>query len=125
VADDDGAPIDSPARGASPTTTHGSIDQTRRCPGRARVCRSRPESTCLIGKAAVAIPALILLVDGVLRPTSLGLAEHGVPHPNTIGYAAGAAVLVIAGPLLNRYFGRLMLTNARQHITAAPGPGSP
>jgi Beta-lactamase len=46
-------------------------------------------------------------------------------HPRTIGYAAGAAVLVIAGPLLNRYLARLMLTNARQHVTDAPGPGGP
>jgi len=71
-------------------------------------------------QAALAIPGLILLVDGVLIPTSAGLAEHGVPHPLTIGYAAGAAMLVIAGPLLNRYFGRLMLTNARQRMTDAP-----
>jgi hypothetical protein len=71
-------------------------------------------------QAAVAIPGLILLVDGVTIATSVGLAEHAVRHPLTIGSAAGAAALVIAGPLLNRYFGKLMLRNARQHISEAP-----
>jgi hypothetical protein len=75
-------------------------------------------------QAAVAIPGLIILVDGVIA-AAVGLAEHRVPHPLTIGYAAGAAALVIAGPLLNRYFGRLMLRNARQHIADAPEPGGP
>lgn len=76
-------------------------------------------------QAAVAIPGLILLVDGVTIAASAILADHRVPHPLTIGSAAGAAALVIAGPLLNRYFGRLMLRNARQHITDPPGPRSP
>ncbi len=76
-------------------------------------------------QAAVAIPALILLVDGVTAAASVSLTDHGVPHPLTIGYAAGAAALVIAGPPLNRYFGRLMLRNARQHITDAPDTGAP
>jgi len=76
-------------------------------------------------QAAVAIPGLILLVDGVTIAVSAGLADHRVPHPLTIGYAAGAAALVIAGPLLNRYFGRLMLRNARQHIADAPDGGAP
>jgi hypothetical protein len=76
-------------------------------------------------QAAVAIPALILLVGGVTTVVSVSLIDHRVPHPLTIGYAAGAAALVIAGPLLNRYFGRLMLSNARQHITDAPDGGTP
>ena len=56
---------------------------------------------------------------------AVSLAENRVPHPLTIGYAAGAAILVIAGPLLNRYLGRLMLTKAGQHITDAPGHRRP
>ena len=76
-------------------------------------------------QAAVAIPGLILLVDGVTIAASASLAHYRVPHPLTIGYGAGAAALVIAGPLLNRYFGRLMLRNARQHITEAPGLRGP
>jgi hypothetical protein len=76
-------------------------------------------------QAAIAIPALILLVGGVAGAVSVSLIDHRVPHPLTIGYAAGAAALVIAGPPLNRYFGRLMLTNARQHITDAPDAGTP
>jgi hypothetical protein len=74
-------------------------------------------------QAGVAIPALILLVGGVTGAVSVSLTDYRVPHPLTIGYAAGAAMLVIAGPVLNRYFGRLMLSNARQHIADAPGPG--
>jgi hypothetical protein len=76
-------------------------------------------------QAAVGIPALILLVGGVTTAVSVSLIDHRVPHPLTIGYAAGAAALVIAGPPLNRYFGRLMLANARQHITDAPDAGTP
>jgi hypothetical protein len=71
-------------------------------------------------QAAVAIPGLILLVDGVTIATSASLTKNHVPHPLTIGYAAGAAILVIGGPLLNRYLGRLMLTRARQHIAEVP-----
>jgi hypothetical protein len=76
-------------------------------------------------QAAVAIPGLILLVGGVTTAVSVSLIDHHVSHPLTIGYAAGAAALVIAGPLLNRYFRRLMLSNARQHITDAPDGGIP
>jgi hypothetical protein len=76
-------------------------------------------------QAAVAIPGLILLVGGVTTAVSVSLIDHRVPHPLTIGYAAGGAALVIAGPLLNRYFGRLMESNARRHITDAPDGGTP
>ena len=76
-------------------------------------------------QSAVAITGLILLVNGVTIAASAGLTEHRVPHPLTIGYAAGAAMLVIAGPLVNEYFRRGMLRNARQHTTDAPGPRSP
>ena len=72
-------------------------------------------------QAAVAITGLILLVNAVTIAASVSLAEHRtVPHPLTIGYAAGAAALVIAGPLLNRYLGRLMRSKAGQHLTDAP-----
>lgn len=37
--------------------------------------------------------------------------------------AAGAAVLVIAGPLVNRYLRRLMLSQARQQMSDAPRAG--
>jgi hypothetical protein len=75
-------------------------------------------------QAAVAIPGLILLVGGVAGAVSASLTDHRVPHPLTIGCAAGGAALVIAGPLLNRYFRRLMLSNARQHIADAPNGDS-
>ncbi len=38
--------------------------------------------------------------------TAAALAAAHDPDPATIGTAAGAAVLVIAGPLVNRYSGR-------------------
>jgi hypothetical protein len=66
-----------------------------------------------------------LLVGGVTGAVSVSLIDHRVPHPLTIGYAAGGAALVIAGPLLNRYFRRLMLTNARKHITDVPDGDTP
>ena len=73
-------------------------------------------------RTAFAITGLIVLVIAVTTAAAASLAANRVPHPLTVGYAAGAAMLVIAGPLLNRYFGRLMLRNARQHIADAPGP---
>ena len=76
-------------------------------------------------RTAVAITGLIVLVIAVTTAAAASLAANRVPHPLTIGYAAGAAMLVIAGPPLNRYFGRLMLSNAGQHITGAPGPRGP
>jgi hypothetical protein len=71
---------------------------------------------------AVTIPifGLIVLVDGVIVGTAIGLAAARDPHPATIGCAAGAAVIVIAGPLVNRYLRRLMLTQARQQMSGAP-----
>ena len=63
---------------------------------------------------------MIVLVDGVIIATAISLAAARVPHPVTIGCAAGAAVLVIAGPLVNRYLRRLMLSQARQQMSGAP-----
>ena len=74
-------------------------------------------------QSAVAITGLILLVNAVTITTAVSLTANRVPHPLTIGYAAGAAILVIAGPPLNRYLGRLMLSKARQHMTDAPEAG--
>jgi hypothetical protein len=61
-------------------------------------------------RAAAAIFGLIVLVDGAIVGTAAGLAAAGFSYPGTIGCAAGAAVLVIAGPLVNRYLRRLMLS---------------
>jgi hypothetical protein len=71
-------------------------------------------------QAAVAIIGLILVVNAVTIATAASLTANRVPHPLTIGYGGGAAVLVIAGPPLNRYLGRLMLSKAGQHMTDAP-----
>jgi hypothetical protein len=57
--------------------------------------------------------------------TAAGLAAAHDSDPATIGAAAGAAVIVIAGPLLNWYARRLMLGQARrQLIDASQARGS-
>jgi hypothetical protein len=71
------------------------------------------------GRGVLALVGLIVLVNVVTIATAVSLVGH-VPHPFTISYGAGAAVLVIAGPPLNRYLNRLMLSNARQHLTGSP-----
>ena len=75
------------------------------------------------GRGAAAIFGLIVLVDGVIVGTAASLAAAHVPYPVTTGCAAGAAVLVIAGPLVNRYLRRLMLDQARQQMSDAPQAG--
>ena len=74
-------------------------------------------------RAAAAIIGLILLVDGAILGTAASLHAARVPYPGTIGTAAGAAVLVIAGPLVNQYVRRLMLSQARQQMNDAPEAG--
>jgi hypothetical protein len=71
-------------------------------------------------QTALAIIGLNMLVDTVTVVASLTLTEHHVPHPLTIGYAAGAAVLVLAGLLVNRYLGRFMVSRVQQPLTEAP-----
>jgi hypothetical protein len=74
-------------------------------------------------RAAAAIFGLIVLVDGVTVGTAAGLASAHAAHPGTLGTAAGAAVIVIAGPLLNAYLRRLMLGQARPQTSGAPWAG--
>jgi hypothetical protein len=74
-------------------------------------------------RAAAAIFSLIVLVIAVTGGIAASLAAAHVPYPITIGSAAGAAVLVIAGPLVNRYLRRLMLRQARQQTSGAPQAG--
>jgi len=85
---------------------------------------SAPQTTA---RMAAAIFGMIALVDGAAISTAASLAAARGPHPATIGCAAGAAVLVIAGPLLNRYSRRLMLSQVRQQMSGAPqsGGGTP
>ena len=75
------------------------------------------------GRAAAAIIGMIVLVDGVILGTAASLAAAHLRYPGTIGCAAGAAVIVIAGPLVNRYVRRLMLSQARQQVGGAPEAG--
>ena len=74
-------------------------------------------------RAAAAIFGLILLVDGAILGTAASLYSARSPYPGTIGTAAGAAVLVIAGPLVNRYLNRLMHSQAREQMNDAPEAG--
>jgi hypothetical protein len=77
------------------------------------------------GRVALAITGLILLVNAVTIAAAASLTANAVPHPLTIGYAAGAAAIAAAGPLLNRYVGRLMLSKAGQPMTGAPAARGP
>ncbi len=70
-----------------------------------------------------AVAGLIILVTVVTGFTAIALVAARVPYPVTIACAAGGAVLVIAGPLVNRYLHRLMLSQARQQISGAPQAG--
>jgi hypothetical protein len=78
-------------------------------------------------RAVAAVFGMIVLVDGVIIGIAASLSAAHAPHPITIGSAAGAAVLVIAGPLVNGYSRRLMLRNARQQMNDArqAGGGTP
>jgi predicted PurR-regulated permease PerM len=79
------------------------------------------------GRAAAAIIGaiigMIVLVDGVILGTAAGLHAAHLRYPATIGCAAGAAAIVIVGPLLNRYARRLMLRQARQELGDVPQAG--
>jgi hypothetical protein len=59
-------------------------------------------------RGAAAIVGLIVLVDAAIVITAASLAAAGSRYAGTIATAAGATVLVIAGPLVNRYLYRLM-----------------
>jgi hypothetical protein len=72
---------------------------------------------------AAAIVGMIVLVDAVAIATAASLAAHHFRYPVTVGCAAGAAVLVIAGPLLILYSRRLMLSQVRQQMSDAPRAG--
>jgi len=80
--------------------------------------RVRVHSTTQPGaRGAAAIFALIVFVDVAIVTTAASLAAAHDPDAATIATAAGAAVTIIAGPLVNRYLGALMLSKARQQIS--------
>jgi hypothetical protein len=74
-------------------------------------------------RAVAAVISMIVLVDAVIIAIAASLSAAHAPYPVTIGCAAGAAVLVIVGPLVNRYLHRLMLRQARQPANDAPQAG--
>ncbi len=81
---------------------------------------SAPQTTA---RMAAAIFGMIVLVDAVAISIAASLDAAHFRYPVTIGCAAGAAVLVIAGPLLNRYMRRLMLSQVRRQVSDAPEAG--
>ena len=81
---------------------------------------SSPQITA---RVVAAIVGMIVLVDAVAISIAASLAAAHFRYPVTIGCAAGAAVLVIAGPLLNRYSRRLMLSQVRRQVSDAPQAG--
>jgi hypothetical protein len=74
-------------------------------------------------RAAAAVFGMIVLVDAVIISIAASLDAAHVRYPITIGSAAGGVVLVIVGPLVNRYSRRLMLRQARQQLSNAPQAG--
>jgi hypothetical protein len=70
----------------------------------------------IVARTVVAIFGMIVLLDTVIVTTAAGLHAARFRYPGTVGCAAGAAVLVIAGPLLNRYARRLMVSQVRQQL---------
>jgi hypothetical protein len=74
-------------------------------------------------RAAAAIIGMDVLVIGAILGTAAGLHAAHFRYPGTIGCAAGAAVLVIAGPLLNRYSRKLMLNEVRRQVSGTPEAG--
>ncbi len=74
-------------------------------------------------RLTAAVIGLIILVTLVTVFTAIALVAARVPYPVTIACAAGGAVLVIAGPLVNRYLHKLMLAQARQQMGGAPQAG--
>jgi hypothetical protein len=72
-------------------------------------------------RGVAALVGLIVLINAVTIAAAASLAANRVPHPLTIGYAAGASVFVIAGPLVNGYLRKLMLSKARQQMNAPDG----
>jgi hypothetical protein len=73
--------------------------------------------TRIRSRVGAAIFALIVAVDGAIVATAASLSAAHDRDPVTIGTAAGAAVILIAGPLLNWYARRLMLSQARQQLS--------
>lgn len=74
-------------------------------------------------RAAAVIIGMDVLVVGVIVGAAASLHAAHFRYPATIGCAAGAAVLVIVGPLVNRYVRRLLVSHARQQIGGAPEAG--
>ena len=68
-------------------------------------------------RVGAAIFALIVAVDAAIVATAASLAAAHDSDPATIGAAAGAVVIVVAGPLLNSYAKRLMLSQGRRQLS--------
>ena len=79
-----------------------------------------PQPQARVTAAVIGLILLTILVTGF---TAIALVAARVPYPVTLACAAGGAVLVIAGPVVNRYMHKLMLAQARRQISGAPQAG--
>ncbi len=75
-------------------------------------------------RAVIAIVSFIVLVNVVTIAVCAATVSTHVRFPYTIGYSAGAAVLVTIGPLINRYVRRLMTYGVRQQLNETADEGN-
>ncbi len=74
-------------------------------------------------RAVIAIGSFIVLVNAVTIAVCAATVSTHVRIPYTIGYSAGAAVLVTIGPLINQYVRRLMTNGVRHQLNEAADEG--
>jgi hypothetical protein len=73
---------------------------------------ARIKSDQLLGeRGALLIVAFIFLIDGLTLGLAFGLLALGTPAPATIDTAAGALLLVVPGPAVNRRLNKIMMSN--------------
>jgi len=73
---------------------------------------ARIKSDELLGeRGALLIVGFVFLIDGVTLGLAFGLRALGTPEPATIATAAGAVLLILGGPALNRRLNKIMMSN--------------
>ena len=78
---------------------------------RSQLLHARVHDTLLDGTAVIAIMGFVALIVGCSLGIAFGLRAAGVSYPATIGCGAGALVMGLGGPVLNRQLRRIMLGN--------------
>lgn len=73
---------------------------------------ARIKSDELLGeRGALLIVGFVFLIDGLTLGLAFGLRALGTPGPATIATAAGALLLILSGPALNRRLSKIMMSN--------------